>query len=81
MASQMVSAFDAVTWKRPSQVGVATSDIDLTELIVDFPVHARINIRSVTDIKREASEQHASQGGRQMRRGLFGILSRTPRRT
>ncbi|HMR98251.1 MAG TPA: PIG-L family deacetylase [Anaerolineales bacterium] len=51
-------------------------DIDMTELIVDFPVHARINIASVVDIKREASEQHASQGGRQMRRGLFGFLSR-----
>lgn len=51
-------------------------DIDLTDLITDFPVHVRLNIESVADIKREAGEQHASQGGRQMRRGLFGILSR-----
>jgi N-acetyl-1-D-myo-inositol-2-amino-2-deoxy-alpha-D-glucopyranoside deacetylase/mycothiol S-conjugate amidase len=51
-------------------------DIDLTELIVDFPVHARLDIRSVADIKREASEQHASQGGGQMRRGWMGFFMR-----
>jgi LmbE family N-acetylglucosaminyl deacetylase len=51
-------------------------DIDLTDLITDFPVHVRVNIGSVADVKRQAGEQHASQGGRQMRRGLFGLLSR-----
>ncbi|MEB2333937.1 MAG: PIG-L family deacetylase [Anaerolineaceae bacterium] len=49
-------------------------DIDLTDLIVDFPVHARLNVRSVASVKRAASEQHASQGGGQMRRGLMGLV-------
>ncbi|HUG34331.1 MAG TPA: PIG-L family deacetylase, partial [Anaerolineales bacterium] len=38
-------------------------DIDLTDLIADFPVHVSVDIRSVAEIKREASMQHASQGG------------------
>jgi LmbE family N-acetylglucosaminyl deacetylase len=50
-------------------------DIDLTDLITDFPIHVRLNIKPVAAIKGEAGEQHASQGGRQMRRGIFGILS------
>ena len=49
-------------------------DIDLTNLIVDFPVHIRLDIRSVADVKRAASAQHASQGGGQMRRGLMGLI-------
>lgn len=49
-------------------------DIDLTNLIVDFPVHVRLDIGSVADVKREASAQHASQGGGQMRRGLAGFI-------
>ncbi|MCC6500140.1 MAG: PIG-L family deacetylase [Anaerolineales bacterium] len=49
-------------------------DIDLTDLIVDFPVHVRLDIRSVADVKREASAQHASQDGGQMRRGLTGLI-------
>ena len=52
-------------------------DIDLRELAeVDFPVHVRLNIRSVAEAKRLAGEQHASQGGIQMRRGLMGFISR-----
>ncbi|MCC6298967.1 MAG: PIG-L family deacetylase [Anaerolineales bacterium] len=51
-------------------------DIDLTDLIVDFPVHARIDTHSVEQIKRDASAQHASQGGRQMQRGLFGFITK-----
>ncbi|MCI0554692.1 MAG: GlcNAc-PI de-N-acetylase, partial [Anaerolineae bacterium] len=51
-------------------------DIDLTDLIVDFPTHVRIDVRSVEEIKRNASAQHASQGGRQMRRGLMGFVIR-----
>jgi len=51
-------------------------DIDLTDLITDFPIHVRMDIRPVTDIKRRASEQHASQGGGQMRRGWIGFLMR-----
>jgi LmbE family N-acetylglucosaminyl deacetylase len=51
-------------------------DIDLTDLIADFPIHVRLNVRSVEEIKRHASAQHASQGGRQMRRGLFGLIAK-----
>jgi LmbE family N-acetylglucosaminyl deacetylase len=52
-------------------------DIDLTDLIVDFPVHVRVNIRSVEEIKREASVQHASQGGgiTTSRLSLFGFMN------
>lgn len=51
-------------------------DIDLTELVVDFPIHVRLNIRSVAEIKAEAGAQHASQGGVGMRRGLMGFVTR-----
>lgn len=52
-------------------------DINLKELAeVDFPVHARLDIRSVAEVKRKAGEQHASQGGIQMRRGLMGFVSK-----
>ncbi len=51
-------------------------DIDLTDLMVDFPIHVKLDIRSVADVKREASAQHASQGGGQMRRGLTGFIFR-----
>ena len=51
-------------------------DIDLTDLIVDFPVHVSLDIRSVAEIKRKAGEQHASQGGIQMRRGLMGFITK-----
>jgi LmbE family N-acetylglucosaminyl deacetylase len=47
-------------------------DIDLLELVkVEFPVHTRINVRSVMEIKERASACHASQldGGFQ-RRGI-----------
>lgn len=47
----------------PHRFGV-NQDIDLTELAHDdFPVHARIDIRSVRSIKAEASECHHSQQG------------------
>lgn len=49
-------------------------DIDLTDLITDFPIHVRLDVRSVEKIKRHASAQHASQGGGQTRRGLFGFI-------
>jgi LmbE family N-acetylglucosaminyl deacetylase len=52
-------------------------DIDLKELAeVDFPVHVRLDIRSVAEIKREAGAQHASQGGVGLRRGLMGFVIR-----
>lgn len=51
-------------------------DIDLTDLLVDFPIHVRLDLRSVSQIKSHASEQHASQGGGQMRRGLMRFITR-----
>ncbi|MDH5643609.1 MAG: PIG-L family deacetylase, partial [Gemmatimonadota bacterium] len=62
--------------KDPRKFG-RNGDIDLTDLIVDFPIHVRLNTRSVGEIKSHASEQHASQGGgTQMRRGLMGFVAR-----
>ena len=53
-------------------------DIDLKSLVnVEFPTHARIDIRDIIDVKREASACHASQGGILMRRGLMGFATRT----
>lgn len=52
-------------------------DIDLQALAeVTFPTHVRIDICSVSEIKRQAGACHASQGGIQMRRGLMGFVSR-----
>ena len=52
-------------------------DIDLKSLAeVEFPTHARIDIREVVDTKREAGACHASQGGILMRRGLMGFATR-----
>lgn len=52
-------------------------DINLKELAeVDFPVHVRLDIRSVAEIKAQAGAQHASQGGVGMRRGLMGFITR-----
>ena len=49
--------------------------VNLKELAeVDFPVHVRVNITPVAEIKREAGVQHASQGGSQMRRGLMAFI-------
>ena len=52
-------------------------DIDLESLVeVEFPTHARIDIRDVVKTKREAGACHASQGGILMRRGLMGLATR-----
>ena len=62
--------------KDPTKFG-RNGDINLKELAeVDFPIHARLNIRSVSEQKRRAGEAHASQGGMQMRRGLMGFVTR-----
>ena len=52
-------------------------DIDLTDLIADFPIHVRLDIRKVEEIKRNASAQHASQGGgiTANRWSLFGFMN------
>lgn len=52
-------------------------DIDMKSLAeVHFPTHAKIDIRSVAEVKSRASACHASQGGMQMRRGLMGMVTR-----
>lgn len=62
--------------KDPTKFG-RNGDINIKELAeVSFPVHVRLNVGSVADVKRKASECHASQGGIQMRRGLMGFITR-----
>lgn len=62
--------------KDPTKFG-RNEDVNLTELAeVDFPVHVRVDITPVAEIKRDASRQHASQGESQMRRGWMGLLSK-----
>jgi hypothetical protein len=43
---------------------------------VDFPTHARINIRSVLKKKEQAGACHASQGGGRMGGGIISLLMR-----
>jgi LmbE family N-acetylglucosaminyl deacetylase len=62
--------------KDPTKFG-RNEDVNLKELAkVDFPVHARVDITPVAEIKQEAGGQHASQGGSQMRRGWMGLLAK-----
>jgi len=50
-------------------------DIDMQSIAeVDFPTHAKIDIRTVQHIKAAASACHASQGGVGMRRGVMGLF-------
>ncbi len=52
-------------------------DIDLTAIAaVSFPTHAVIDYRPVVRLRDQASACHASQGGKQMIQGPFGILRR-----
>jgi len=53
----------------------ANGDIDLTEFArVDFPVNARIDIRSTLEKKRQAGTCHASQGGGQTSGGVVAYF-------
>ncbi|RPI92608.1 MAG: GlcNAc-PI de-N-acetylase [Chloroflexi bacterium] len=62
--------------KDPTKWG-RNGDINLKELAdVEFPVHVRVDITPVAEIKREAGAQHVSQGGVGMRRGLMGFVTR-----
>ena len=62
--------------KDPTKYG-RNNDVNLKELAeVDFPIHVRVDIRSVEEAKRLASAQHVSQGGVGMRRGLMGFLGK-----
>ena len=52
-------------------------DIDLKALSeLEFPIHVRVDIRSVAHLKAQAGSCHASQGGIQMRHGLMGLMTR-----
>ena len=60
----------------PTKFG-RNKDVDLKSLTdVYFPVHVRIDTRSVREVAQAASLCHASQGGGQMRSGLMGLVSR-----
>ena len=62
--------------KDPTKFG-RNGDINIKELAeVSFPIHVRLNTRSVSESKSKASACHASQGGMQMRRGLMGFVTR-----
>jgi N-acetyl-1-D-myo-inositol-2-amino-2-deoxy-alpha-D-glucopyranoside deacetylase len=52
-------------------------DIDIQSFAeVNFPTHARINIKSVSKIKTAAGACHASQGGVGIRGGVLGFFSK-----
>jgi LmbE family N-acetylglucosaminyl deacetylase len=62
--------------KDPTKFG-RNEDVNLRELAeVNFPVHVRVDITPVVEIKQEAGRQHVSQGGAQMRRGWMGFWTR-----
>jgi LmbE family N-acetylglucosaminyl deacetylase len=61
--------------KDPRRFG-RNNDIDLVQIAEpDFPVHARINYRSVAEAKQKASACHASQSGPPSS-GLIGLIFR-----
>lgn len=60
--------------KDPTKFG-RNGDIDMKSIAeVNFPTHARIDIRDVEGVKAAASACHASQGGAGMRRGIMGLF-------
>ena len=64
--------------KDPRRFG-RNGDIDLASIVAEgsFPTHARIDCRSVAEVKSAAAACHASQvGGALPRRGLVSLLSR-----
>ncbi len=62
--------------RNPTKFGL-NHDVNLKELAeVDFPVHVRLDIHSVAEIKAQAGAQHASQGGVGIRSGLMGFVTR-----
>jgi LmbE family N-acetylglucosaminyl deacetylase len=62
--------------KDPRKFG-RNGDIDLASIAEEhFPIHARIDIRSVWEKKEQASACHSSQGGGQMRSVVMGWFQR-----
>jgi LmbE family N-acetylglucosaminyl deacetylase len=64
--------------RNPRKFG-QNGDIDLVSIAeVNFPVHASIDYRSVSDIRDQASACHASQGGASITgSGIIGKLRKT----
>ena len=60
--------------KDPSKYG-RNKDIDLTQMAVEFPIHARINYNKVKEKKAAASSCHASQGGAGLTRGFMKVVA------
>ena len=60
--------------KDPRKFG-KNKDIDLTQMTVEFPIHARINYAEVKEKKNAASSCHASQGGAGLTRGFMRWIS------
>jgi N-acetyl-1-D-myo-inositol-2-amino-2-deoxy-alpha-D-glucopyranoside deacetylase len=59
----------------------SNNDIDLLQIAkADFPIHARININAVRQIKEQAGACHASQGGGRFGGGLLGMVMRLSNR-
>jgi LmbE family N-acetylglucosaminyl deacetylase len=62
--------------KDPHKFG-QNKDIDLVSIAeVDFPTHAKIDYRSVKDVREKAMGCHASQGGMEMNKGFRGFVTR-----
>jgi N-acetyl-1-D-myo-inositol-2-amino-2-deoxy-alpha-D-glucopyranoside deacetylase len=62
--------------KDPHKFGT-NGDIDMVSIAeVEFPTHARVNIRSVREKKEQAGACHASQGGGRMGGNLVSSLMR-----
>jgi LmbE family N-acetylglucosaminyl deacetylase len=65
----------------PHKFGV-NGDIDMAAIAeVEFPTHARIDIRSVLEKKEQAGACHSSQGGGRMGGALVGLIMRMVNRT
>jgi len=60
--------------KDPTKYG-KNKDIDLTQMVVEFPIHARINYNKEKNIKAAAARCHASQGGARLTRGFMKVLA------
>jgi hypothetical protein len=58
----------------PTKYG-KNKDIDLTQMAVEFPIHARINYKREKEKKVAASSCHASQLGGGLTRGFMKVLA------
>jgi LmbE family N-acetylglucosaminyl deacetylase len=73
---KLVVALMPLVGQNPRKLG-QNRDIDLKSVAeVDFPVHVKIDITQVKQVKTIASACHASQGGMGIRRGLLGLITR-----